>query len=83
VGEGLPRQLSYLVAIGGDATVSAAAAMRLSVPYVPVPSGFGNLFTSMFEHPHDPVETGDGRERAKDAHVSRRWQPWCHRERQN
>ncbi len=49
---------SYLVAIGGDATVSAAAAaaVRLSVPYVPVPSGFGNLFTGTFEHPSDPVE---------------------------
>ena len=49
---------SYLIAIGGDATVSAAAAaaVRLSVPYVPVASGFGNLFTGTFEHPHDPVE---------------------------
>src|SRR5437867_9750005 len=44
---------SYLVVIGGDATLSAAAeaAVRLSVPFVPVPSGFGNLFTSAFEHP--------------------------------
>ena len=41
---------SYLIAIGGDATVSAAAAaaVRRSVPYVPVPSGFGNLFTGTF-----------------------------------
>ena len=47
---------SYLVAIGGDATLSeaAAAAVRLSVPFVPVPSGFGNLFTSVFEHPREP-----------------------------
>jgi diacylglycerol kinase family enzyme len=47
---------SYLVAIGGDATVSAAAvaAVRLVVPFVPVPSGFGNLFTSAFEHPSEP-----------------------------
>lgn len=45
---------SYLVAIGGDATMSAAAAaaIRLSVPYVPVPSGFGNLFAGTFEHPN-------------------------------
>jgi len=49
---------SHLVAIGGDATVSAAAAaaVRLSVPYLPVPSGFGNLFTGTFEHPRDPGE---------------------------
>src|SRR5215475_817282 len=47
---------SYLVAIGGDATVSAVAeaAVRLSVPLVPVPLGFGNLFTSAFEHPGEP-----------------------------
>jgi diacylglycerol kinase (ATP) len=47
---------SYLVAIGGDATMSAVAeaAVRLSVPLVPVPCGFGNLFTSAFEHPSDP-----------------------------
>jgi diacylglycerol kinase (ATP) len=53
-----PADFSYLVAVGGDATVSAAsaAAIRLSVPYVPVPSGFGNLFTAAFEHPSDPVE---------------------------
>jgi diacylglycerol kinase (ATP) len=49
---------SYLVAIGGDATLSAVAeaAVRLSVPLVPVPSGFGNLFTSAFEHPDEPDE---------------------------
>ena len=48
---------SHLVAIGGDATVSAAAeaAVRLGVPYLPVPSGFGNLFTAAFEHPTDPT----------------------------
>src|SRR5437764_1006413 len=49
---------SSLVAIGGDATVSAAAeaAIRLWVPFVPVPSGFGNLFTNALEHPSDPDE---------------------------
>lgn len=49
---------SHLVAVGGDATVSAAAeaAVRLAVPLVPVPSGFGNLFTGTFEHPSDPDE---------------------------
>src|SRR5512145_1715678 len=52
---------SHLVAIGGDATVSAAAvaAVRLGVPFVPVPSGFGNLFTSAFEHPSEPKEVVD------------------------
>jgi diacylglycerol kinase (ATP) len=43
---------SHLVAIGGDATLSAAAraAMRLSVPFVPVPNGFGNIFARAFGH---------------------------------
>jgi diacylglycerol kinase family enzyme len=47
---------SHLLAIGGDATMSAVAeaAVRLSVPFVPVPSGFGNLFTGAFEHPSEP-----------------------------
>src|SRR5262249_28527917 len=41
---------SYLVAVGGDATLSAAAAasIRLSIPFVPVPSGFGNMFARAF-----------------------------------
>jgi diacylglycerol kinase (ATP) len=49
---------SHLLAIGGDATLSAVAgaAVRLSVPFVPVPSGFGNLFTSAFEHPNEAAE---------------------------
>ena len=49
---------SYLVAIGGDATMSAVAeaAIRLSIPFVPVPSGFGNVFTAAFEHPSEPDE---------------------------
>ena len=40
----------YLVAIGGDATISAAAAasVRLSIPFVPVPNGFGNMFALAF-----------------------------------
>jgi diacylglycerol kinase (ATP) len=52
---------SHLVAIGGDATISAAAvaAVRLAVPFVPVPSGFGNLFTSAFEHPSEPQQVVD------------------------
>jgi len=41
---------SYLVAVGGDATLSAAAeaAVRLSIPFVPVPNGFGNMFARAF-----------------------------------
>jgi len=43
-------EFSRLVGIGGDATISAvaAAAVRLSVPFVPVPNGFGNLFARAF-----------------------------------
>jgi diacylglycerol kinase (ATP) len=43
-------EFSYLVAVGGDATLSAAAAaaVRLSVPFVPVPNGFGNMFARAF-----------------------------------
>jgi diacylglycerol kinase (ATP) len=44
---------THLVCVGGDATQSAAAAaaMRLSVPFVPVPNGFGNIFARAFGHP--------------------------------
>ena len=44
---------SQLVCVGGDATLSAAAmaAVRLSVPFLPVPSGFGNIFARAFDHP--------------------------------
>lgn len=46
-------EFSYLVCVGGDSTLSAtaAAAVRSGVPFVPVGSGFGNLFTRMFGHP--------------------------------
>jgi diacylglycerol kinase (ATP) len=41
---------SHLVGVGGDATLSAAAAaaVRLSIPFVPVPCGFGNMFARAF-----------------------------------
>jgi diacylglycerol kinase (ATP) len=47
--------VSHLVAIGGDATMSAAAAVavRHGAPLVPVPNGFGNLFARVFGHPRD------------------------------
>ena len=41
---------SHLVSVGGDATLSAAAAaaVRLAIPFVPVPCGFGNMFARAF-----------------------------------
>ena len=43
---------SLLICVGGDGTQSmaAGAAMRRSVPFVPVPSGFGNLFAGALGH---------------------------------
>jgi diacylglycerol kinase (ATP) len=40
------RDLECLIGIGGDATLSAiaAVAMELQVPLLPVPAGFGNIF---------------------------------------
>jgi diacylglycerol kinase family enzyme len=42
-----------VVCVGGDGTQSttALAAMRRSVPFLPVSSGFGNLFARAFNHP--------------------------------
>ena len=47
-----PSRISHLVTVGGDATQSAAAmgAARQSVPFLPVPAGFGNLFARAFRH---------------------------------
>jgi len=44
---------SVLFCVGGDATQSAAAELsrRHQIPFVPVPTGFGNLFASVFGHP--------------------------------
>jgi diacylglycerol kinase (ATP) len=43
---------THLLCVGGDATLSAAAvaSVRLSVPLLPVPSGFGNIFARAFDH---------------------------------
>jgi diacylglycerol kinase (ATP) len=43
---------SLLICVGGDGTQSAAApaAMRRSVPFLPVPAGFGNLFAAAVGH---------------------------------
>jgi len=45
--------VSHVICIGGDATQSAAAraAMRCDAPLVPVPTGFGNIFATVFRHP--------------------------------
>lgn len=42
--------VSHVVCIGGDATLSAAAAaaIRCDTPLVPVPNGFGNVFAQVF-----------------------------------
>jgi diacylglycerol kinase (ATP) len=52
---------SHLVCVGGDATVSAAAAAaaRLGVPFIPVPSGFGNVFARAFGHDDQPQTIAD------------------------
>jgi diacylglycerol kinase (ATP) len=43
---------THLVCVGGDATLSATAlaAVRCGVPFVPVPTGFGNIFARVFGH---------------------------------
>jgi diacylglycerol kinase (ATP) len=52
---------THLVCVGGDATQSAAAgaAVRLSVPFVPVPGGFGNIFARAFGHTDQPEAVAD------------------------
>lgn len=47
-----PGGFGYLFCIGGDSTINAVApaAMRLSVPLVPVPTGFGNTFARALGH---------------------------------
>ncbi|HEY7039003.1 MAG TPA: diacylglycerol kinase family protein [Methylomirabilota bacterium] len=49
-------EFSVLFCVGGDATQSAAAEMarRHRIPFVPIPSGFGNLFASVFGHRSSP-----------------------------
>jgi diacylglycerol kinase (ATP) len=44
---------SAVICVGGDGTQSTTAlsAMRRSVPFLPVSSGFGNLFARAFNHP--------------------------------
>lgn len=46
-------EASHVICVGGDATLSAAAraAIRCDAPLVPVPTGFGNIFATVFRHP--------------------------------
>lgn len=46
-------EVTHLACVGGDATQSAtaAAAVRLGIPFLPVPNGFGNIFARAFDHP--------------------------------
>jgi len=46
------QPFAALVCVGGDGTQSATAraAVRRSVPFLPVSSGFGNLFARAFDH---------------------------------
>ena len=46
-------EASHVICVGGDATLSAAAraALRCDAPLVPVPTGFGNIFATVFRHP--------------------------------
>lgn len=46
------KDFAYLCCVGGDSTLCAVApaCMRLSVPLLPVPVGFGNTFARAFDH---------------------------------
>lgn len=56
--EACAPDISHVVCVGGDATLSAAAraAMRCNAPLVPVPTGFGNIFANVFRHPRHATE---------------------------
>ena len=47
---------SHLICVGGDATMSTAAhaAIRLNIPFLAVPQGFGNVFARTFHYPDRP-----------------------------
>lgn len=66
-----PSRISRLIAVGGDATQSAAAmaAARRSVPFLPVPAGFGNLFARAFGHPSRVEDVIDLLERGELVHA--------------
>lgn len=51
-------EFEVVCCVGGDATQSAAAllARRHRIPFMPIPTGFGNLFAGVFGHPSSPRE---------------------------
>lgn len=68
---------SHLICVGGDATMSSAAhaAIRLNLPFVAVPQGFGNVFARTFRYPSRPEAVArlleDGRVRRVDVGLAR------------
>ena len=60
-------RFSLLISVGGDATQSAAAmaAVRRSVPFLPVPAGFGNLFARAFRLPDRVAQVSEVLERGE------------------
>lgn len=73
-----PPGASHVICIGGDATLSAAAAasIRDKTPFVPVPNGFGNVFAQVFGYPSHAGEVlrllDEGEVRPVDVGVVRR-----------
>ncbi len=66
-----PAGFSLLISVGGDATQSAAAmaAARRSVPLLPVPVGFGNLFARAFRLPNRVEQVRQLLERGELVHA--------------
>jgi diacylglycerol kinase (ATP) len=73
-----PPGASHVICIGGDATLSAAAAaaIRGNTPFVPVPNGFGNVFAQVFGYSAHAGEVmrllDEGEVRAVDVGVVKR-----------
>jgi diacylglycerol kinase (ATP) len=64
-------RFGLLICVGGDGTQSAAApaAFRRSVPFLPVPAGFGNLFARAFGHTPDVDLVSDLLARGRVVHA--------------
>ncbi len=73
-----PPGASHVICIGGDATLSAAAAaaIRDKTPFVPVPNGFGNVFAQVFGYSNHAGEVvrllDEGEVRPVDVGVAKR-----------
>jgi diacylglycerol kinase family enzyme len=78
-------EFEVICCVGGDATQSAAAllARRHRIPFVPIPSGFGNLFARVFGHPSSPRRAArlldEGEVRMVDVGVAGEELFLCHR----